>query len=198
MRVQGRRGEEPMDCVTCLLMGMCMLCGPGIGGSQPKLDTGTDAPGRSLTQLEVAGVVQRALEKMEHKIESQRVTPVQSARLNHRRSFFPDPKFSSAGIGKRNLYTRRAIGNTLGPYTVIYRKLEGPLTMNIERKDPFRQLTTKQEIIPSYNLKQMFRTKLTNSGLDMRPFNTRQNPANIVRPTIKSGRIANILLKRHL
>uniref|UniRef100_A0A2C9KWK2 Uncharacterized protein n=1 Tax=Biomphalaria glabrata TaxID=6526 RepID=A0A2C9KWK2_BIOGL len=92
-----------MDCVTCILMGMCLLCEPGIGGSntQAKLDSGTDAPGRSLTQEEVANALQKVLIKYKNDIAHQHPR----AGPNNRRSFIPDLKFSNAGIGKRNDFT---------------------------------------------------------------------------------------------
>ncbi|CAL1535152.1 unnamed protein product [Lymnaea stagnalis] len=90
-----------MDCGTCVLMGMCMLCGPGFGGSNTKasLDPGAAEKGRPLTEAEVMTAFDNMFVLLGENVR-QEATPVPNIRNTRRHS--PDVKYTRFGIGKRN------------------------------------------------------------------------------------------------
>ncbi|XP_012936098.1 uncharacterized protein LOC106011349 [Aplysia californica] len=95
-----------MDCITCVLMGMCFLCEPGFGGSirHDKLSYGAADPGRPMTQSEVESSVENLVKQYETSAAVPTTRDLATPRsLSHEsRQSFIDPKFAHMGIGKRD------------------------------------------------------------------------------------------------
>ncbi|BFZ08745.1 hypothetical protein BsWGS_11783 [Bradybaena similaris] len=73
-----------MDCVTCVLVGMCMLCGQNLEAANP---------GRALTRAEVDTAMESAIRQL-----NANVNPNSNSYLRQSKM---DPRFSHMGIGKR-------------------------------------------------------------------------------------------------
>ncbi|GFR93548.1 hypothetical protein ElyMa_004380800 [Elysia marginata] len=89
-----------MDCVTCMLMGMCMLCTSDMSASEP---------GRPMTRAEVDEAVVRVVDHFREAAEKEerdrRQRELQEGRRNvyeRHKSFLEDPRFSNIGIGKKS------------------------------------------------------------------------------------------------
>ncbi|RUS79501.1 hypothetical protein EGW08_012733 [Elysia chlorotica] len=99
-----------MDCVTCVLMGMCMLCTSDMGASEP---------GRPMTRAEVDQAVERAVQRFREAAEKEQRSRDQRSQVESRRdgpgsgqSAPFDMRYSYLGIGKREYPHAFTLGET--------------------------------------------------------------------------------------
>ncbi|XP_059140790.1 uncharacterized protein LOC131928717 isoform X2 [Physella acuta] len=154
-----------MDCLTCMVMGMCMLCRPGFGASEPN---------RPMTHGEIASFYENMIDR----IERQRVTPAPQVPYTRRETHRNDPRFTNMGIGKRqrskidHYNFALGIGKRVSGNDQRWNTIDDFYPNNIfDRKN---QLSVSPDVIPddenedmarySTNFKTLFKSPKSESG----------------------------------
>lgn len=153
-----------MDCVTCMLMGMCMLCTSDMSASEP---------GRPMTRAEVDQAVvrvvhrfQQAAEKEQRDRKHRELQEVRGDSYERRQSFYDDPRYSYSGIGKRNSapieYPSSSVSKIISNLEEnILPKYTGGKVLLLYPSHNNRKLTIERVILPSRTRKDQLKEHLS-------------------------------------